>query len=557
MVLMPELEVRLAAHDGHQSLLQPMEPECELALAQTIEMLSPEEIRRRFHAPMKAFPHSLATLHTDRLRQTLRDLTGPALTWVMVAGQIAGQTGPMQTSQSAAFDPSLVQRYDRSGPRYTSYPTARNFESPFDVHRYLQQVAYSNADPIPRDLSLYAHLPFCASPCFYRGCTCLISRDPDSPVRYLQRLLHEASMQGALFDRDRLVRQLHLGGGTPTRFNDDQLRDLWRGLGAHFSFAQNLEASIEVDPRGVTPARMLALADLGFNRVSFGIQDFDPEVQAAVNRRQDQQHCLDVITAAQSAGFASVAVDLIYGLPKQTPEGFGATLDTLIKVRPGRFAVYGYVHLPAHFKAQRQIDSADLPDAASRLELMSLAVERLTRAGYQYIGMDHFALAEDGLAQARRDRHLQRNFLGYSTLAGLDLVGLGMSAIGHVGRAYVQNAKTLDAYYGQLDSGCLPLVAGLVMNDDDLLRADVIDRLMCYDEVRYADLDLRFGVHFPDYFAPELAKLEPLAADGLVSIDGTAIRVLPKGRFLLRNLAMQFDAYLPGPSGAPRFSRVI
>ncbi|MFI4967645.1 MAG: oxygen-independent coproporphyrinogen III oxidase [Gammaproteobacteria bacterium] len=457
-----------------------------------------------------------------------------------------------------AFDPDLIRRYDRLGPRYTSYPTARQFESPFDMQRYLQQVAHSNADPIPRDLSLYLHLPFCASPCFYCGCTRLISRDPDSPVRYLQRLLHEAAMQGALFDRDRLVRQLHLGGGTPTLFNDEQLYALWHGLRAHLSFAPMLEASIEVDPRSVTPSRMLALAELGFNRVSFGIQDFDPEVQTAVNRRQDQQHCLDVIAAAQSAGFESVAVDLIYGLPKQTPEGFGATLDTLMRVRPGRIAIYGYAHMPAQFKAQRQIRAADLPDAAARLELFSLAVERLSHAGYEYIGMDHFALAEDGLAQARHDGHLQRNFQGYSTLAGLDLVGLGMSAIGHVGRAYVQNAKALDAYYGSLDEGRLPVVAGLVMNDDDLVRADVINRLMCYDEVRYHDVELRYGIRFRDYFSPELEQLAPLTADGLVTLDTEGIRVSPKGRFLLRNLAMQFDAYLPGqPGGTSHYSRAI
>lgn len=462
----------------------------------------------------------------------------------------------MNTTPSP-FDPGLISRYDRLGPRYTSYPTARQFESPFDPKRYYREVAQSNADPIPRDLSLYLHLPFCTSPCFYCGCTRLISRDPDSLVRYLQRLLHEVALQGSLFDRDRLVRQLHLGGGTPTQFNDDQLQEIWRGLRSHFGFAARLEASIEVDPRTVTPARMLALAELGFNRVSFGIQDLDPSVQAAVNRRQDLQHCLDVIAAAQDSGFESVAVDLIYGLPQQTLEGFGATLDTLVRVRPGRVAVYGYAHLPSQFKAQRQIDAAELPDPQSRLALLALAVEKLTHAGYEYIGMDHFALAEDGLAQARRDGHLQRNFQGYSTLAGLDLIGLGVSAIGHVGGVYAQNAKTLDAYYGALDEGRLPIAAGLVMSDDDSVRADVINRLMCYDEVRYRDVEVRHGIRFKDYFAAELQNLQPLAADGLVVLEPEAIRVTARGRFLLRNLAMQFDAYLPGPAGTPQFSRAI
>jgi oxygen-independent coproporphyrinogen III oxidase len=466
--------------------------------------------------------------------------------------------GAMQAATSPCFDPELISRYDRKGPRYTSYPTARQFESPFDPRRYLHELAHSNADPIPRDLSLYLHLPFCASPCFYCGCTRLISRDPDSLVRYMQRLLHEVALQGALFDRDRLVRQLHLGGGTPTRFNDDQLQALWHGLRAHFGFAPALEASIEVDPRTVTPARMLALAELGFNRVSFGIQDFDPAVQEAVNRSQDEGHCLDVIAAAQSAGFESVAVDLIYGLPRQTLTGFGATLDTLIGVRPGRIAVYGYAHMPTQFRAQRQIRAEELLDAGLRLQLLGLAVEKLTGAGYEYIGLDHFALPQDGLAQARCEGRLQRNFQGYSTLAGLDLVGLGMSAIGHVGRVYAQAAKTLDGYYDPLDSGRLPIVAGLVMNDDDLVRADVINRLMCYDHLSYADIDSRYGIHFQDYFARELLGLAPLVTDGLVLLDPDGIQVTPAGRFLLRNLAMQFDAYLPHqPGGTPQYSRAI
>ncbi|HEX7965454.1 MAG TPA: oxygen-independent coproporphyrinogen III oxidase [Gammaproteobacteria bacterium] len=459
-------------------------------------------------------------------------------------------------NQPVHFDPDLVRRYDRSGPRYTSYPTARQFHAPFDPDHYRDEVARSNDDPIPSDLSLYLHLPFCSSPCFYCGCNRIISRDPDSLVRYLQRLLHEAELQGALFDRDRPVRQLHLGGGTPTQFNDDQLHALWHGLHSHFRFASRVEASIEVDPRGVRPARMGALAELGFTRVSFGIQDLDPEVQEAVNRRQDRQHCLDVIAAAQAAGFESVAVDLIYGLPRQNLRGWNGTLDAMIAARPGRIAVYGYAHMPAQFKAQRQIKDAELPDAAARLELLKAAVDRLTGAGYEHIGMDHFALPEDSLMKARRQGLLQRNFQGYSTLAGLDLVGLGVSAIGHVGRVYAQNAKTLDAYYGPLDQGRLPLAAGLVMSDDDLLRADIINRLMCYGELRYADIERRHGVHFTDYFARELRRLEPLGADGLVVMGPEGVGVTPEGRFLLRSVAMQFDAYLPG-AGTPQFSRVI
>ncbi|HSC46553.1 MAG TPA: oxygen-independent coproporphyrinogen III oxidase [Gammaproteobacteria bacterium] len=460
------------------------------------------------------------------------------------------------------FDAALIQRYDCTGPRYTSYPTARQFESPFDTGRYLREVAHSNDDPIPSGLSLYVHLPFCSSPCFYCGCTRLITRDAQQVSGYLERLVREAGLQGELFDRDREVQQLHLGGGTPTLFSDGQLSELWRALHTAFRFSAELkvEASIEVDPRTVTPARLQAIAAIGFNRVSFGIQDFDAGVQEAVNRRQDQRHCLRLIEAARSGGFDSVAVDLIYGLPRQNLAGFGATLDTVAGARPDRVSVYAYAHLPQVFKAQRQIEASELPGPELRLKLLALAVERLTAAGYEYIGMDHFALPEDDLARARHGGGLQRNFQGYSTHAGLDLVGLGLSAIGHVGRVYVQNAKTLNDYYGALDQGRLPIAAGLALNDDDELRADVINRLMCYDELKYADVEETHHIRFWDYFSEERERLASLASDGLVALESDRLRVLPPGRFLLRNLAMQFDAYLPSapaPGPGPRSSRVI
>lgn len=457
------------------------------------------------------------------------------------------------------FDTELLERYDVQGPRYTSYPTARQFESHFKLEHYTQEVRRSNDDPIPASLSLYVHLPFCSSPCFYCGCNRLITRDPEKVARYLDRLLREAALQGELFDRDRQVIQLHLGGGTPTLLSDDQLAELWHGLHKAFSFDNRrpIEASIEIDPRTVTVARMEILAEIGFNRVSFGIQDFDPAVQEAVNRQQDKQHCLALMQAAKDIGFASVAVDLIYGLPHQSLAGFGTTLDTIADARPGRVAIYGYAHLPEHFKAQRQIRDEDLPDRELRLKLLGLAVERLTQAGYEYIGMDHFALPDDDLARARSAGTLQRNFQGYSTHGGLDLVGLGVSAIGRVGRIYVQNAKTLHEYYAALDQGRLALANGLIMSDDDLLRADVINRLMCYDEVCFEDVERPHHIAFREYFARELERLQPLAADGLLAVESTRIRVLPRGRFLLRNLAMKFDAYLPDQPGTARFSRVI
>lgn len=457
------------------------------------------------------------------------------------------------------FDTELINRYDVAGPRYTSYPTARQFTSPFDPVRYLEELVTSNDDPIPSDLSLYLHIPFCSNPCFYCGCTRLITRDAEKVARYLERLIYEAGLQGRLFDRDRTVRQLHIGGGTPTQLSDDQLAGLLEELrrAFHFSAEQALEASIEVDPRTVTPARMHSLAELGFNRVSFGIQDFDADVQDAVNRRQSVGQCLAAIAAAKSDGFKSVAVDLIYGLPRQTLEGFGATLGTVVAARPGRVAVYGYAHMPQLFKAQRQILAAELPGPKLRLQLLAQAVEVLTQAGYEYIGMDHFALPEDELAKAKRTGKLQRNFQGYSTLAGLDLVGLGLSAIGRTGRVYVQNAKTLNDYYGALDQGRLPIAAGLTMSDDDRVRADVINRLMCYDEVRFAEVEHSHHIGFAEYFASELERLQEQAKDGLVVIEPDRIRVLPPGRFLLRHLAMTFDAYLPQEPAGPRYSRVI
>ena len=456
------------------------------------------------------------------------------------------------------FDAELVRRYDCAGPRYTSYPTARQFETHFDPARYLKEVTRSNDDPIPRDLSLYLHLAYCTSPCFYCGCTRFITRDPDKVARYLDRLLHEARLQGALFAGDRSVRQLHLGGGTPSLLTDEQLAGLWQGLQGAFTLAPRgeLEASIEIDPRTVTPARMSVLAELGFNRASFGIQDMDPAVQVAVNRVQDPEHCQSLILAARDAGFESVSVDLIYGLPRQTVAGFSTTLDRITAVRPGRVSVFAYAHLPHAFKAQRHIHESELPGPELRLELLSLAVQKLTAAGYEYIGMDHFALPEDELAVARRAGTLQRNFQGYSTHAGLDLVGLGVSAIGHVGRVFVHNSKTLPEYYAAVDAGLLPVASGLVQSDDDLLRADLIGRLMCYGELGYSEVERVYHISFPEYFAPEMSRLEPLAIDGLVAFEPGRLRVLPRGRFLLRNVAMQFDAYLPAqPQGS--YSRVI
>ena len=463
------------------------------------------------------------------------------------------------------FDADLLSRYDLSGPRYTSYPTAPNFRADVGEATYRAQARASNADPIPRPLSIYVHIPFCASPCFYCGCNRVITHDRGKADQYLARLEREIAMQAPLFDRDRRVVQLHLGGGTPNFFSIDQLRALLGAIGDGFQLSNDepRDFSIEIDPRFADAAYVAQLAKLGFNRVSYGVQDFNPVVQEAINRIQPVEATLAVIEAARANGFKSVNVDLIYGLPKQTLDGFAETLDIVTHAAPDRIALYSYAHLPEMFKAQRQIDPADLPTPQQKLALLGLAMQKLGDAGYEYIGMDHFALPHDELARARRNGSLQRSFQGYTTHAECDLVGLGMSAIGRVGDCYTQNARDIIGYYAAIDAGRLPVVKGFVLGEDDLLRNAVIQSLMCSGEVDIDAIERAFRIDFAHYFAPELARLGALAADALVEVEPHRIRVLPRGRMLMRIVAMAFDAYLPRPGEQraaeqrPRFSRVI
>lgn len=477
--------------------------------------------------------------------------------------RLAMETTAFASPHAIHFDADLIARYDVQGPRYTSYPTAVQFTEAFGEQDYLAAARATNDDPIPRPLSLYVHIPFCASPCFYCACNRVITRDPQRAEQYLQRLYREIELQATLFDPDRTVEQLHLGGGTPTFLSAAQLAELMGYLDRAFNLCdgENREFSIEIDPRTVYEETFATLAGLGFNRVSFGIQDFDPSVQRAVNRLQSVEDTRLCIDGARRYGFRSVSVDLIYGLPLQTPAGFADTLDTVIDMRPDRIAVYGYAHLPRLFKAQRQINESDLPSPAGKLDLLRLAIERLSAAGYVYIGMDHFALPDDALAVAQRHGSLQRNFQGYSTHAECDLVGLGMSAIGNVGDVYAQNARLLPDYYRALDGGHLPIVRGVKLNSDDRLRREVIQRVMCDGALDFAAIESRFGIVFERYFAAEIRRLRALEADGLVSLTPTGLTVTPVGRLLLRIVAMVFDAYLPrqgssGESPIP-FSRVI
>ena len=463
---------------------------------------------------------------------------------------------------STLFDADLVRRYDRPGPRYTSYPTAIDFHTGFGPDDYRAAAAASNRASDARALSLYVHVPFCRSPCFYCGCNKVITRDHGKARDYLAHLDTEIDLQGALFDRDRTVRQLHFGGGTPTFLDDDELATLLGHLGRAFTLtdAAEREYSIEIDPRTVDAARLARLTAMGFNRVSLGIQDFDPEVQRAVNRVQAAEETLELIAAARRLGIGSLSVDLIYGLPRQTPESFARTLDRLIEARPERLAVYSYAHLPQLFKPQRQIHDHELPSAEDKLALLGLTIERLGQAGYVYIGLDHFALADDELVRAQAAGTLQRNFQGYSTHADTDLVALGVSAISKVGDSYAQNAKTLGTYYRHLEAGQLPIERGIALDAEDRLRRAVIQHLMCATHLDFGDIERAFGIDFEQHFAAELERLGPLLADGLAVRDGAGLRVTERGRLLLRHLAMAFDGRLAASqalSPGARHSRVI
>jgi oxygen-independent coproporphyrinogen-3 oxidase len=459
------------------------------------------------------------------------------------------------------FDLQLLQRYDGFGPRYTSYPTAPQFTTAFGEQQYREAAQRSAAAPGPRPLSVYVHVPFCTSPCFYCGCNRVITRDTGRAHAYVQRLLVEIDRTGELFDA-RPVTQLHFGGGTPHFLAACQLEQLLAELDRRLQLDRGpgRDYSIEVDPRFINRDTIAELAGMGFNRVSLGVQDFDPLVQRAVNRLQSVSQTQDVIDACRDSGIASINVDLIYGLPRQSLAGFAQTLRSVLAARPDRLAVYGYAHMPGLFKAQRQIRAEDLPSPQLKLQLLGLAVEALSGAGYRHIGMDHFALPTDELALAQEAGTLHRNFMGYTTHAGCDLLGLGVSAISHVDASFSQNQRDLAAWGAALDSGRLPIWRGLRLSTDDMLRGEVIQQLMCQGALDVAALEQRHAIRFEDYFHEALPRLRQLEVDGLVTLTATRLSATPRGRYLLRVIAACFDNYLqasqPG-AGTPRYSRVV
>ena len=455
------------------------------------------------------------------------------------------------------FNRALVEQYDRPGPRYTSYPTAPQFSDEFDASQYRQAATLSNQN-VDKPLSVYVHVPFCQSLCYYCACNKIITQKTQRAVEYLEYLKLEIALQAKLFDKQRKLTQLHLGGGTPTYLSSEQLSELMDCLRAHFNMDESdqHEFSIEVDPRTIDTQRIQELRAQGFNRLSFGVQDFDTDVQKAVNRIQSEQQVFDLVAAGREAKFKSISVDLIYGLPLQTVESFNQTLDKIISLRPDRIATYSYAHLPEMVRAQRLIRKEDMPPPQRKMELLELIIQRLTAAGYIYIGMDHFALPEDELVIAREQGTLQRNFQGYSTHAECDLVGLGITAIGYIDGHYSQNIKVLSEYYECLDKGELPVVKGYSLSNDDLLRREVIADLMCHSRIEFAKYEHKYDIQFNEYFADSLLKLQETVNDGLVTISAKELLLLPQGQLMMRVVAMAFDAYL-GAKQKGSFSRTV
>jgi len=455
------------------------------------------------------------------------------------------------------IDDGLLRRFDVPGPRYTSYPTADRFVEAFGELDYLQALRQRQAGSLALPLSIYVHIPFCESLCYYCACNKVITKHHSKSAEYLRYLSRELELQTQHLGHGHKVSQMHLGGGTPTFMNDEELADLVAMVQRHFTLVPGGEYSIEVDPRTVTPQRLAHLHRLGFNRLSFGVQDFDPTVQKAVHRIQPAEQVFELVAAARRIGFESVNVDLIYGLPQQTPESFRHTLERVRELRPDRIALYAYAHLPARFKPQRRIVTAELPPAADKLAMLSISLDVFNQAGYVYVGMDHFALPDDALAVAKRQGRLHRNFQGYSTQPDCDLIALGVSAIGRIGATYSQNAKTLEEYYDSLDQGRLPIVRGLALNRDDLLRRAVIMALMCQGRVDFEAIGLAHLIDFSAYFARELERLREFEAMGLLCLSADSIEISDTGWYLVRAIAMVFDKYLQLDRDRARFSKII
>ena len=457
-----------------------------------------------------------------------------------------------------SISPDLLRRFDIPGPRYTSYPTADRFVEAFTAGDYQQALARrKEGSARAQPLSLYVHIPFCESLCYYCACNKIITKKHERGAAYLHALAREADLYTLQLGAGQTVTQLHLGGGSPTFLTDAELSELMAMLRRSFTLAPGGEFSIEIDPRTVNAERLEHIAGLGFNRISFGIQDFDPEVQQAVHRVQPFEQVRALMEDARRIGFDSINADLIYGLPRQTAESFARTLAQVVELRPDRIALYAYAHLPERFKPQRRIIQADMPGGAAKLAMLAQSLEAFGNAGYVYIGMDHFALPNDALAVAKRQGRLHRNFQGYSTQPDCDLIGLGVSAIGRIGPTYSQNAKTLEEYTDYLDQGRLPVVRGLALSRDDLARRAVIMALMCQGQVMFESFEAAWLMDFREHFAKELEALHEYEDLGFVVVDDSSVQVTPQGWYFVRAIAMVFDRYLQADRCRTKFSRII
>ncbi len=453
------------------------------------------------------------------------------------------------------FDPGLIKKYDKSGPRYTSYPTAPQFSTEYTADTLKSCIERSNREIIPAPLSLYIHIPYCDTICYYCACNKIITKNHTVSNEYLDLLEAEMQMISPLFDKDRELEQLHLGGGTPTFLNDEELMDLIRRIEDNFTFAKDCEMSIEIDPRKVSNETLELLTNIGFNRISLGVQDFDEKVQLAVNRVQSYELVRERLETCRRLNIKSINMDLIYGLPFQSVETFERTLDKVIELRPDRLSIFNYAHLPERFKPQRRINEEDLPTPAEKLKIFELTMNKLQEAGYVYIGMDHFALEDDSMVKAQQEGSLQRNFQGYSTHAHTDLVAIGVSSIGSIFDSYSQNSSNIDDYREMVMAGKLPIVRGLVMNSDDMLRKQVINQLICHFDLDITKFEEQWNIDFKKYFKAEMKQLDLMVEDGLVKVDGKSIKVETRGRLLIRNICMVFDNYLK--DNVVKFSKVI
>ncbi len=456
------------------------------------------------------------------------------------------------------FDKALINSYDCSGPRYTSYPTAVQFSTDYAAEDYRNWAEHSNDDPIPSNLSLYLHIPFCDTICYYCGCSKIVTKDKSKAPAYIELLKQEIALQGALFNKDRAVTQIHWGGGTPTFLENEQILDIFNTIKQHFNVPDGDagEFGIEVDPRTVDEERIAYLRKVGFNRISFGVQDFDPDVQQAVNRVHTKELIHQVIKAARKNNFHSINIDLMYGLPKQTLTSFEQTIQATIDISPDRIAVYNYAHLPEMFKPQRRINEDDLPSAEEKLKILQLSIEKLQQAGYVYIGMDHFAKKNDALSLAQQKGSLHRNFQGYSTHADCDIVAMGITAISQVGDNYSQNVRSLEEYKDLISKQVIPVFRGIELESDDILRREIINQLMCNNKLDITKLEARWGIEFEKYFASALPALHAMATDGLIVMSQQQIEITPSGRLLTRTVCMEFDRYLKRDE-QQRFSKVI